>query len=99
MLTIHNSPFLLQGGAALGGGGGALTTQTGLQTIAGYNPPAATRPPSPTNFSSGVILSASDIPGYTGQENSKGVSSGSVKLGVAKLIVGAVAGAAVFAML
>lgn len=90
--------FLLQGGAALGGGGGTLSTQTGLQTISGYNPPAATAAPEPTNMSSGTILSASQIPGYTGKENTDGISSGSSKILISQVALGLVGGAVIFAL-
>lgn len=83
--------------AALGGGGGgAQTSQTGLQVISGYDPPASTQPPEPTNYSQGKILSPSQIPGYTGKENSQGVSSSGVKLNPVVLSLGCVFGAALF---
>lgn len=86
--------------AALGGGGGGVqTTQTGLQTISGYNPPDNTSPPAPENYSSGSILVPSQIPGYTGKENSQGVTSGTIRLDVGRTLVGAMIGAAVFAFL
>lgn len=91
--------FRLQGGAALGGGGGALTTQTGLQVISGYTPPDATTPASPVAVSSGTSLAASQIPGYTGTENTDGVSSGSAKLLIANLAVGFIGGAAIVALM
>ena len=90
--------------AALGGGGGQITTQTGLQTISGYDPPANTAVPEPTNFSQGTILSPSQIPGYTGKENSQGVSGGGVssdgvKLNVGRMALASTVGAIVFALL
>lgn len=103
MIYLPSLPFLFQQ-AALGGGGGQITSQTGLQTISGYDPPANTAVPEPTNFSSGSILSASQIPGYTGKENSQGVSGGGVssdgvKLNVGKFALAGTVGAIVFAML
>jgi len=76
-----------------------LTTNTGLQTISGYTPPDATVAPSPTNYSSGTILQASEIPGYTGKQNTEGVSSGGIKLSVTKVVMGSIAGAVVFALM
>lgn len=68
------------GGAALGGGGGAAATQGTLQVISGYNPPASSVPRVPSQ-STGTILNASDIPGYTdeqvGNQNS-GSASGAL---------------------
>ena len=41
-----------------------ITTQATLQVISGYNPPPATELPEPTNYSSGSIISTSQIPGW-----------------------------------
>ncbi|UZJ54924.1 hypothetical protein CBS101457_004244 [Exobasidium rhododendri] len=95
----QHGQFKQMGGAAAGGGAGTLTTQTGLQSISGYVAPVATVAPSPTNYGSGTILSPSEIPGYSGALNTGGVSSDGIKLNVAKVVVGSIAGAVIFALM
>ncbi|WFD34137.1 hypothetical protein MCUN1_000972 [Malassezia cuniculi] len=64
-----NAFFGKRQAVGLGGGGGVATTSsicsTCIQSIKGYTAPTTSETRTPTNISSGSIISMKDIPGYS----------------------------------